>query len=94
MTQNLRGKPSLARNRLRHGLRYRLLRHGLPRSLARPCKSGRPASAVRKRLLRQALLRYRLPRNGLPRHRLIHWLRHRLARNGLLRQALLRHGLR
>ena len=44
MTQNLRGKPSLARNRLRHGLRYRLLRHGLRRY----------------RLPRQALLRYRL----------------------------------
>ena len=74
----------LARYRLaRHGLRNRLLRHRLPRyrlihrlwhglgcPLARPCKSGRPASAVRKRLLRQALLRYRLPRNGLARYRL------------------------
>ena len=80
------------RNRLRHGLaRYRLIHrlwHGLGCPLARPCKSGRPASAVRKRLLRQALLRYRLPRNGLPRHRLIHWLRHRLARKSLLRNRL------
>ena len=80
LTQNLRGKPSLARNRLRHRLpRQSLLRHRLRHRLRRHRLRNRLRHRLRRhRLPRYRLPRYRLARYRLPRHGLIHRLRHGL----------------